>query len=198
MPITFDIDDFLNPQQNNFCSMYPFPVTGAGGFQLYYQAVPGGQLVAMGGRLKNIETASGIISVLSLIAFSSPDKLRQYFPAAFDHIKILEGHEGIPASCGQIYVPLPESVPLQYRIEALKNADTVVSFPLNAPVPDDADPGDFTVDDYFPTVPDDPPPINPRPHNGGSQYHIPDDNSQPAASGIGRLVLFGFIASLLN
>jgi len=195
MPITIDLDDIINPPQNNFCGLYPFPVVGVGGFRLYYQAVPSGGLVAMGGRIKQVETASGIITIMQLIAFSSPDKLRQYFPAAFENIKILDGDEGIPVQCSQIYVPVPAIVPMAYRIEALKKADTVVSFPINAPVPDYNDPGDAG---YFPTVPFPADPADPR-SNGNNQYYIPNDQqSNAAASGALRLVMFGFIASLLN
>lgn len=201
MPITFDIDDIINPPDDDrFCDLYPFPVVGNGGFRLYYQAVPGGQLVAIGGRIKSIETASGIIDVMQLIAFSSPGKLRDMFPQAFEKRRILDDVEGVPMQCRQIYVPLPAFVPVSYRIEALKNADTVVSFPINGNIPDAVNPPDDV--NQFPviTVPaDHPGGIYTNETNHGDQYtNPPAVEPVPAESGKLPLIVFGFIASLLK
>ena len=127
--LIFDIGGILNPPSNHFCELYfsGSPMKGVNNFLLYFQHVPvNNTTVAIG-----IKTGYTIDRVfIHLIAFSNIPLLKSVFPDIDREID-LGGEIGIPSQCSQFIVPVPEAVPLSYRVKALREPDRIHTFSRN-------------------------------------------------------------------
>jgi len=125
---TIDIGSMIDPPGNHFCEMFPFPISNGAGYTLYFRYIPrlnGTVGFAAKRELKLI--GNSVKPVLSLMAFSSMEKLVQMFPAVIQHFdaELDDTMDGTPMQCSQMIVELPHTVPVSLIIEALNFPNTM-------------------------------------------------------------------------
>jgi len=125
----FEIDpvSWFEPNYNNFCQMFPWPVSNNEGYKLYFLPVAA-QNATIGFGVKKYTTATNmgqLADVYKVIAFPNMESLNVFFPDAESHIVLSDYDQGTPMRCGEAIQGMPNSVPPQLIQAALANPNVI-------------------------------------------------------------------------